>query len=73
MAVVMTAAGGFDYTMPAGLLPFVFDMAKELLVGAVLGFYVNIMLPHSCIIHEARKNSVSPTATAFGAKDIVCS
>lgn len=44
MALVMTAGGGFDYTMPAGLLPLVFDMAKELLVGAVLGFYVNLML-----------------------------
>lgn len=44
LAVVMTAAGGFEYTIPAGLLPFVFDMVKELLVGAVLGFYVNLML-----------------------------
>ncbi|MDE6031425.1 MAG: flagellar biosynthetic protein FliR, partial [Oscillospiraceae bacterium] len=44
MALVMTAAGGFEYTMPAGLLPFVFDLAKELLVGAILGFYVNLML-----------------------------
>ncbi len=44
LAVVMTAAGGFEYTIPAGLLPFVFDMMKELLVGAVLGFYVNLML-----------------------------
>lgn len=44
LAVVMTAAGGFEYTIPAGLLPFVFDMVKELLVGAILGFYVNLML-----------------------------
>lgn len=44
LAVVMTAAGGFEYTIPAGMLPFVFDMVKELLVGAVLGFYVNLML-----------------------------
>ncbi len=44
LAVVMTAAGDFDYTMPAGLFPFVFDMAKELLIGAILGFFVNLML-----------------------------
>lgn len=44
LAVVMTAAGGFDYTMPAGLLPFVFDLVKELLVGAILGFFVNLFL-----------------------------
>ncbi|MDE7360635.1 MAG: flagellar biosynthetic protein FliR [Oscillospiraceae bacterium] len=44
LAVVMTAAGGFDYTMPAGLLPFVFDLVKELLVGAILGFFVNLLL-----------------------------
>lgn len=44
MALVMVAGGGFDYVMPDGLLPFVFDIAKELLVGAVLGFFVNIML-----------------------------
>lgn len=44
LAVVMTSAGGFTYTMPDGLFPFVFDMAKELLVGAVLGFFVNLML-----------------------------
>lgn len=44
LALVMTAAGDFSYTMPAGLFPFVFDMLKELLVGAVLGFFVNIML-----------------------------
>ena len=44
LAVVMAVAGDFSYTMPQGLLPFVFDIGKELLVGAVLGFYVNIML-----------------------------
>lgn len=44
MALVMVAAGGFDYVMPSGVFPFVFDIAKELLVGAVLGFFVNIML-----------------------------
>ena len=43
-AVVMTAAGDFDYTLPNGLFPFVFDLGKELLVGAVLGFFVNLML-----------------------------
>lgn len=44
LAVVMAAAGDFGYTMPQGLLPFAFDLAKELLVGFVLGFFVNIML-----------------------------
>lgn len=44
LALVMTTAGGFEYTMPSGLFPFVFDVVKELLVGAVLGFFVNIML-----------------------------
>ena len=44
LSVVVTAAGGFNYTMPSGLVPFVFDFAKELLVGAVLGFFVNLML-----------------------------
>ena len=44
LALVMTAAGDFQYTMPTGLFPFAFDMVKELLVGAVLGFFVNIML-----------------------------
>lgn len=43
-AVVMTAAGDFSYTLPSGLFPFVFDLGKELLVGAVLGFFVNLML-----------------------------
>jgi flagellar biosynthetic protein FliR len=44
LAVLMTAAGDYEYTMPSGLLPLAFDMAKELLIGAVLGFYVNLML-----------------------------
>ena len=44
LAVVMTAAGGFEYTMPSGLVPFVFDLVKELLVGALLGFFVNLLL-----------------------------
>ncbi len=44
LAVVMAAAGDFSYAMPQGLLPFAFDLAKELLVGFVLGFFVNIML-----------------------------
>ena len=30
--------------MPDGLLPFVLDIAKELLVGFTLGFFVNVML-----------------------------
>lgn len=44
LAVVMTSAGDFSYTLPSGLFPFVFDLGKELLVGAVLGFFVNLML-----------------------------
>lgn len=44
LALVMTTAGGFEYTMPPGLFPFVFDLVKEILVGAILGFFVNIML-----------------------------
>ena len=44
LALVMTVAGDFDYTMPQGLLPLVFDFGKELLVGAVLGFFVNLMM-----------------------------
>lgn len=44
LALVMTVAGDFDYKMPDGLLPLVFDFGKELLVGAVLGFFVNLML-----------------------------
>ncbi len=44
LALVMTTAGGFSYTMPAGLFPLIFDLGKELLVGAVLGFFVNLML-----------------------------
>lgn len=44
LALVMTTAGDFEYTMPQGLVPLVFDFGKELLVGAVLGFFVNMML-----------------------------
>ena len=44
LAVVMTSAGGFSYTVQDGLLPFVLDIAKELLVGFTLGFFVNVML-----------------------------
>ena len=44
LAAVIVSAGDFSYTMPSGLFPFVFDMGKELLVGAVLGFMVNMML-----------------------------
>ena len=44
LAAVMTAAGTAQYTMPAGLLPLALDIAKELLIGAVLGFFVNLML-----------------------------
>lgn len=44
LALVMTVGGGFDYTMPAGLLPLLFDFGKELLVGIILGFFVNVML-----------------------------
>lgn len=46
LAVVMSAAyGNMGYVYPeGGMLPFAFDMAKELLVGVVLGFYVNLLL-----------------------------
>lgn len=44
LALVVTAANDFQYVMPEGLLPFAFDLVKELLVGAVLGLFVNIML-----------------------------
>ena len=44
LALVMTIGGNFDYTIPSGLLPFVFDFGKEMLVGLVLGFFVNLML-----------------------------
>lgn len=44
LSLVMVAAGGVEYTLPSGVLPFVFDIGKELFVGAVLGFFVNIML-----------------------------
>lgn len=44
LALVMTLAGGFSYTIPDGLLAFAFDVAKEMFVGALLGFFVNLML-----------------------------
>lgn len=44
LAAVIVSAGDFSYTMPNGLFPFVFDFGKELLVGAILGFLVNLML-----------------------------
>lgn len=44
LAFVMTAARDYNYTLPPGLLSFVFDLAKELLVGLVLGFFVNLLL-----------------------------
>lgn len=44
MALVMVAAGGISYTIPEGLFPFAFDLLKEVLVGLVLGFFVNLML-----------------------------
>lgn len=44
LAIVMATAGDFSYTIPNGLLPFAFDIAKELLVGFTLGFFVNVML-----------------------------
>lgn len=44
LAVIMTESRDFAYTMPQGLFPLTFDLVKELLVGAVLGFFVNLML-----------------------------
>ncbi len=45
LALVMTIAGDYSYyRIPAGLLPFVFDFAKELLVGAILGLFTNLMI-----------------------------
>ncbi len=45
LALVITMSGDFSYyEMPPGLLPFVFDFAKELLVGAILGLFTNLML-----------------------------
>lgn len=44
LAVIMTESRDFAYTMPTGLFPLAFDLVKELLVGAVLGFLVNLML-----------------------------
>lgn len=44
LALIMTVAGDYNYTVPEGMLPLAFDFAKELLVGAVLGFFVNVMM-----------------------------
>lgn len=44
LAILMMSAGNFEYTMPDGLFPFAFDLVKELFVGAILGFFVNLML-----------------------------
>lgn len=44
LAVIMAESRDFTYTMPQGLMPLAFDFAKELLVGAVLGFLVNLMI-----------------------------
>lgn len=44
LALAITGSGLVDYAMPTGIFPFAFDLVKELLVGAVLGFFVNIML-----------------------------
>ena len=44
LSLVMVAGGGIEYTMPDGTLEFAFDVIKEVFVGAVLGFFVNLML-----------------------------
>lgn len=44
LALVMVSGGSMEYTLPNGLLPFVFDMMKELVVGMLLGFLVNLIL-----------------------------
>lgn len=44
LAVIMAESRDFSYTMPQGLLPLAFDFVKEMLVGAVLGFLVNLMI-----------------------------
>ncbi len=44
LTIVIVVGGGIQYTLPTGLFPFLFDMMKELLVGLLLGFYVNLML-----------------------------
>lgn len=44
LAIMMTAAGNFEYQLPDGFFPFAFDLVKELFVGAILGFFVNLML-----------------------------
>lgn len=52
LALVMVAGGGMEYRLPAGLLPFAFDLVKELFVGAVLGFFVNLILQVFAIAGE---------------------
>ncbi len=44
ITLVMVAGGSMEYTLPPDLFGFVFDAAKELAVGLLLGFYVNLML-----------------------------
>lgn len=44
LTLVMVSGGSMEYTLPSGLLPFVFDMLKELVVGLLLGFFVNLIL-----------------------------
>ncbi len=45
LALVITMSGDFSYyEMPSGLFPFVFDFLKEMLVGAILGLFTNLML-----------------------------
>ncbi len=44
LALVMAAGGSMEYTLPDNLYAFVFDALKELAVGLLLGFYVNLML-----------------------------
>ncbi len=45
LALVMTIGSDFSYyQMPSGTLPFVFDFVKELLVGAILGFFTNLIM-----------------------------
>lgn len=44
LAIVIVAAGNFEYKVPDGFFPFAFDLVKELFVGAILGLFVNLML-----------------------------
>lgn len=44
LTLVMVSGGSMEYTLPSGLLAFVFDMMKELVVGLLLGFFVNLIL-----------------------------